>query len=254
MYQPSEEFITELNKTSRTFKARITSGNDVLKEEIKTILLTMGSCGADTFAIGSVFASYADITLSATNVSLAGREILIELGLILPDETIDYIPMGYYTVSPADVAKARDMITLKATDRISSKCGGVYLPTVSFPCTIQAVLDDVEAQAGITIETSLPTTGTIQTAMTGLLYREVLGYIACLLGGFCYADRDGKIRIAAYPSVSSLEIEAERFYDIQTAEDEYSVDALTVVVSEGGEDADGNTVEGYPIPKEAGQG
>ena len=132
MYQASQEFVTELNKTPRMFKARLTAGTDVLSEEIKTMVFAMGSCGADAFTIGSVFASYVDITLAATDVLLAGREFFIEIGLLLPNETVEYVPMGYYTISPADVAKDRDAITLKAMDRISSRCGGVYVPTVTF--------------------------------------------------------------------------------------------------------------------------
>ena len=254
MYQPSDRFIEELNKENRTFLARITSGTDVLREEIKSIIFTIGSCGADTFTIGSVFASYIEMNLSATDVSLAGREFLVEIGLLFPDETIEYIPMGYYTISPSDISKTRDLITIKATDRIASKCSGLYVPTMTFPCSVQAVLDDIEAQAGITIETSLDTSGIIQTAMTGLLYREVLGYIAGLLGGFCYADRNGNIQIASYPDKASLEVESERFWEIIVAEDAYSVGSLTVVVSDGGEDADGNQVEGVAYTEGTGTG
>lgn len=253
MYQPSQNFITELNKTSRFFRARITCGTDTLTEEIKKMIFTMGSCGADTFTIGSVFASYVDITLSSTELSLAGKEMFVELGLLLPDETVEYIPMGYFTASPADISKSRDQTTLKATDRISSKCGGLYIPTITFPATIQAVMNDVSAQAGIAIKTSLPTTGVIQKEMKNLTYREILGYLAGLLGGFCYADREGNICIAAYPSTSSLTIENERSWTIEMSE-EYSVDSLKVIVSEGGEDADGNEVAGVSYSAGSGNG
>ena len=253
MYQPSQEFITELNKTSRLFRARITCGMDTLTEEIKKMIFTLGSCGADTFTIGSVFASYVDITLSSTETSLAGKEMFVEIGLLLPDETVEYVPMGYFTASPADISKSRDQTILKATDRISSKCGGLYIPSITFPATIQAVMDDVSTQAGVTIKTSLPTTGVIQKEMKNLTYREILGYLSGLLGGFCYADREGNICIAAYPSTSSLTIENERSWTMEMGE-EYSVDSLKVIVSEGGEDADGNEVAGVSYSSGSGNG
>lgn len=253
MYQPSQNFINELNKTSRLFRARITCGTDTLTEEIKKMIFTLGSCGADTFTIGSVFASYVDITLSSTETSLAGKEMFVEIGLLLPDDTVEYIPMGYYTASPADISKSRDQTILKATDRISSKCGGLYIPSITFPATIQAVMNDVSTQAGVRIKTSLPTTGVIQKEMKNLTYREILGYLSGLLGGFCYADREGNICIAAYPSTSSLTIENERSWAMEMGE-EYSVDSLKVIVSEGGEDADGNEVAGVSYSAGSGNG
>lgn len=253
MYQPSQNFINELNKTSRLFRARVTCGTDTLTEEIKKMIFTLGSCGADTFTIGSVFASYVDITLSFTELSLAGKEMFVEIGLLLPDETVEYIPMGYFTASPADISKSRDQTILKATDRISSKCGGLYIPSITFPATIQAVMNDVSTQAGIRIKTSLPTTGVIQKEMKNLTYREILGYLSGLLGGFCYADREGNICIAAYPSTSSLTIENERSWTMEMGE-EYSADSLKVIVSEGGEDADGNEVAGVSYSAGSGNG
>ena len=253
MYQPSQNFINELNKTSRLFRARITCGTDTLTEEIKKMIFTLGSCGADTFTIGSVFASYVDITLSSTELSLAGKEMFVEIGLLLPDETVEYIPMGYFTASPADISKSRDQTVLKATDRISSKCGGLYIPSITFPATIQAIMSDVSTQAGITIKTSLPTTGVIQKEMKNLTCRDVIGFLAGLLGGFCYADREGNICIAAYPSTSSLTIENERSWAMEMGE-EYSVDSLKVIVSEGGEDADGNEVAGVSYSAGSGNG
>lgn len=253
MYQPSQNFINELNKTSRLFRARITYGTDTLTEEIKKMIFTLGSCGADTFTIGSVFASYVDITLSSTETSLAGKEMFVEIGLLLPDDTVEYIPMGYFTASPADISKSRDQTVLKATDRISSKCGGLYIPSITFPATIQAIMSDVSTQAGITIKTSLPTTGVIQKEMKNLTCRDVIGFLAGLLGGFCYADREGNICIAAYPSTSSLTIENERSWTMEMGE-EYSVDSLKVIVSEGGEDADGNEVAGVSYSAGSGNG
>ena len=253
MYQPSENFLTELNKTSRLFRARITCGTDTLTEEIKKMIFTLGSCGADTFTIGSVFASYVDITLSSIELSLTGKEMFIEIGLLLPDDAVEYIPMGYFTASPADISRSRDQTILKATDRISSKCGGLYIPSINFPATIQAVMNDVSTQAGITIKTSLPTTGVIQKEMKNLTYREILGCIAGLLGGFCYADKLGNICIAAYPSASSLTIENERSWTMEMGE-EYSVGSLKVIVSEGGEDADGNEVAGVSYSAGSGNG
>lgn len=254
MYQPTQKFIDKLNTYGRQFRARMTVGENEVTN-IKTILLTTGSCGADTFSIGSVFASYVDIVLGSVDISLTGKEFLLEIGLLFSDDTIEYVPMGYFTVeNPSDISKERDQVTIKAVDRITMECSGLYVPTVSFPCTIQEVLDDVEEQAGITIICDMDTSGIIETAMDGLSYRDVLGYIAGLLGGFCYADRDGNIKIATYPTEASVEVGKDRFAELKPSETVYNVESLIVVVSEGGEDADGNEVEGVSFSEGNGTG
>ena len=242
MYQPTQNFIDQLNTSSRRFRARMTVGENQITD-IKTFVLNTGSCGADTFSIGSVFASYVDIVMGNVDISLIGREFLLEAGILFSDDSIEYVPMGYFTVeSPSDMTKERDQITAKAVDRITVKCSGLYVPTVAFPCTIKAVLDDIENQAGITIVCDLDTSGIIETAMNNLMYRDALGYIAGLLGGFCYADRDGNVKIAPYPTGASVEIGKDRFADLKPSETAYTIEALTVTVTEKTQDENGNEV------------
>lgn len=244
MYQPTQNFIDQLNTFSRQFRARMAVGENQITD-IKTFVLNTGSCGADTFSIGSVFASYVDIVMGNVDISLIGREFLLEAGILFSDDSIEYVPMGYFTVeSPSDMTKERDQITAKAVDRITVKCSGLYVPTAAFPCTIKAVLDDIENQAGITIVCDLDTSGTIETAMNNLMYRDALGYIAGLLGGFCYADREGNVKIAPYPTGASVEIGKDRFADLKPSETAYTIEALTVTVTEKTQDENGNEVPG----------
>lgn len=244
MYQTTSTFTEQLNKNGRTFRARMTVGGEQINE-IKGYTLTTGSCGSDTFSVGCVFASYVDITLGRIDTALTGREIYLETGLLLPDGTVEYIPMGYFTPQkPSDVGKERDQIKVSAVDRITTMCSGLYVATVTFPCTIQGILDDVATQAGVEIVCDLDTNGVVQKSMDALQYRDVLGYLAGLLGGFCYADREGRIKIASYPTESSQTIEKSWIRSLSGGDKNYQIGRLTVVVEEGGTDADGNEVEG----------
>lgn len=255
MVSTSELYDTAIQKDSRSFVCRITAGADTLTSEVNSLVQTLGSCGDDSFSIGCVFASYVDITLSAVPVLLAGRELYVEIGLRLPDGTVEYVPMGYYTASPSDIERTRGRITVKAVDRLSSKCGGLYTPSAAFPASVGQVLDDIEAQAGISVETALDTSGTVIEPMEGLLCREALGYIAGLLGGFCYADRYGVIRIAAYPKSRTAGVGAGRCLDdARMAEDGYTVGSLAVTVKTGGTDADGSEEAGVSYTEGAGEG
>lgn len=255
MVATSELYDTTIQMDSRSFVCRVTVGADTLTSEVNRFVQTLGSCGADSFTVGCVFASYVDITLSAASVPLAGRELYVEMGLCLPGGTVEYVPMGYYTAFPPDIEKTRGRVTVKAADRLSSKCGGLYAPSVAFPASIGQLLDDIETQAGISVETVLDVSGTVTEPVEGLLYREALGYIAGLLGGFCYADRYGVIRIAAYPGSRTAEVGAGRCLDdAQMAEDSYTVGSLAVTVKAGGTDADGNEDAGVSYAEGSGEG
>ena len=245
MFKSSEQFEEVINRSSRRFKAKILYDDKEINEGIQNVIVESGSCGGESFAVGCVFSSYTTITLKDTTVQLAGKEIELQIGLLLDDETTEYIRMGYFTVSQSNIVKSKDQIVFVAKDRISSKCGVIYIPTVAFPAKIGDVLADIEQRAGITIETSLDTTKTLSRALIGIPCREVLGYIACCLGGFCYADRNGIIRIAGFPAEVTKTVEADQCVsDIQASENDYTIQSFTAIISDTTYDDDGNEIPG----------
>lgn len=255
MFKSSEQFEEVINRSSRRFKARILYDDNEINEGIQNVIVESGNCGGESFAVGCVFSSYTTITLKDTTVQMAGKEIELQIGLLLDDETIEYIRMGYFTVSPSDIAKSKDQIVFVGKDRISSKCGVIYIPTVAFPSKIGDVLSDIEQQAGITIETSLDTTKTLSRALIGIPCREVLGYIAGCLGGFCYADRNGIIRIAEFPTEVTKNVEAEQcISDIQASENDYTIQSFTAIISDTTYDDDGNEIPGTCFTEGTGDG
>lgn len=255
MLKSSEQFEEVINRSSRRFKARILYDDNEINEGIQNVIVESGSCGGESFAVGCVFSSYTTITLKDKTVQLAGKEIELQIGLLLDDDTTEYIGMGYFTVSPSNIIKSKDQIVFVGKDRISSKCGVIYIPTVTFPAKISDVLTDIEQQAGITIETSLDTTKTLSRALIGIPCREVLGYIAGCLGGFCYADRNGIIRISEFPTEVTKNVEAEQcISDIQASENDYTIQSFTAIISETTYDENGNEIPGTCFTEGTGDG
>lgn len=255
MVTASEQFEETIKRSSRRFKAKIIYDDNEIDEGISSAIVESGSCGADSFTVGCVFSSYATITLKDTTVQLTGKEIELQIGLYLDDETIEYVKMGYFTVSPSDINKSKDQIVFVGKDRISSRCGAIYIPTVTFPATISEVLTDIEQQAGITIETSLDTTKTLSRALIGIPCREVLGHIAGCLGGFCYADRNGIIRITEFPKEVTKIVEADQCVsDIQASENDYTIQSFTAIISDTTYDDDGNEIPGTCFTEGTGDG
>lgn len=234
MYQTSEAFNSEILNTSRRFKARITVDDKTYQDEILTIVVNLGSCGDTAFSFGTVFSSYAEIALIDIGQLLAEQEMFVEIGLYLPDGTIEYVPFGYFTASSPNIARSQGKITLKASDRMTS-CQISYVPRVSFPAKIADVLSDISAQTGVTITTTLNTTGTITIAPESRTCMEMIGYIAGLLGGFCYVDCAGIIKISAFPSTVTRSVEERVTIEHSFEESVYRVGKISVSVGDDAE-------------------
>ena len=234
MYQTSEVFNGEILKTSRRFKARITTGEKIFQDEILTMTINLGSCGDTAFSFGTVFSSYAEIVLADTGQFLAGQELFIEIGLYLQDNTIEYVPLGYFTASSENISKTQGKISLKAADRFSA-CQSPYKARISYPAEIGDVLNDISAQTGIVIATSLNVSGTINKMPSNTTCLDLLGDIAGLLGGFCYVDRAGIVRISPFPSTVTREVLEQITMEHSFEEGVYKVGKISVSV---GDDAD----------------
>lgn len=234
MYQTSELFNGEILKTSRRFKARITTGEKIFQDEILIMTINLGSCGDTAFSFGTVFSSYAEIMLADTGQFLAGQELFIEIGLYLQDNTIEYVPLGYFTASSENISKTQGKISLKAADRFSI-CQLPYRTRISYPAKIGDVLNDISAQTGIVIATSLNVSGTINKMPSNTTCLDLLGDIAGLLGGFCYVDRAGIVRISPFPSTVTREVLEQITMEHSFEEGVYKVGKISVSV---GDDAD----------------
>ena len=233
MYQTSEVFNGEILKTSRRFKARITMGEKIFQDEILTMTINLGSCGDTAFSFGTVFSSYAEIVLADTGQFLAGQELFIEIGLYLQDK-IEYVPLGYFTASSENISKTQGKISLKAADRFSI-CQSPYKARISYPAKIGDVLNDISAQTGIVIATSLNVSGTINKTPSNTTCLDLLGDIAGLLGGFCCVDRAGIVRINSFPSTVTREVLEQITMEHSFEEGVYKVGKISVSV---GDDAD----------------
>lgn len=234
MYQTSELFNGEILKTSRRFKARITTGEKIFQDEILTMTINLGSCGDTAFSFGTVFSSYAEIVLADTGQFLAGQELFIEIGLYLQNNTIEYVPLGYFTASSENISKTQGKISLKAADRFSI-CQSPYKARISYPTKIGDVLNDISAQTGIVITTSLNVSGVINKTPSNTTCLDLLGDIAGLLGGFCCVDRAGIVRISPFPSTVTREVLEQITMEHSFEEGVYKVGKISVSV---GDDAD----------------
>ena len=197
----SDSFLNKIAQPSRHFAARFYDGATFLDLEIMHINITTGTCGGSTLAIGCAFAGYIEVTARYTDILLEGKELKLELGLLLDNGNYEYIPFGYWTVQKPSVSQ--DVMTFTAVDRVAAKLNEEYTSSLTYPATIASVLSELSTAAGVTINCSLQTTQQIPVAIEGVTQRGALAIIAGLLLGCAWADRSGAIQITAYGNSST---------------------------------------------------
>ena len=247
MISASSAFAEQINSDVRSFSARFLYSGEEIGGDIKELTVNKGTGCDSAFTVGSLYSSYITATIVGCTMALQDKELELQFGVWLPDETIEYVTVGLYTVS--EVATSAYSTTLTGIGRLSAKCGGAYKPNGVFPKAVSAVLADVTDMTGCSIDASaFPAENleeTVQKSMDGLLCREVLMYVAGLLGGFVTESNTGGIIIRPFSNTANATVDADRTTELYTFNDyDYMVSGVTVIVTEDSEDDNGNTVSG----------
>lgn len=244
MKNVSEAYLNKMQSNLRTFIPRMTIDGVELDGDIQAGLsITLGSCGTQQFAIGNCFIPTMTAALTGCSTHVQDREILLEMGLVLDDVTVEYTKVGYFTAERPATDKFQNSFT--AYGRLASKAGGVYISELAYPATISSVLAEITLQTGLHIVNNLGGDGVINTAIVGETYREALMRIAGLLGGFVTENGDGDVVIAKYQLNKAVTVDTDFCYSYPETNDlPYEVTGIEVVASEGGKDDEGNDIEG----------
>ena len=249
MISSSAAYNAAINGYSRVFRGRFLLDGAPLACEIKKINIVKGACGSE-YTPGSVFIPYIEADLMDCEEVLKGRELKLQIGILLgysPDgsEEIEYISIGQFTVD--DCRKTTSGLTLSAVGRLTSKCSGLYESGLTFPATIRAVVNDIAAQTGVpVIFRSLDISGLMLVKKPeGLLYREVLGYIAGVIGGYVTEDSNGNIVITTFSDEGAIGVNGDRSLSLpEFTETNFSITGVKVVVTDDVQNEEGETIEG----------
>lgn len=245
MKSVSEKYLEKMQDNLRTFIPRMSIDGVELDGDIQAgLTINLGSCGSEQFAIGNAYIPYITAALTECSTPLQDKEILLEMGLVLDDETVEYKNIGYFTVEKPTTDRFQTSFT--AYGRLMSKAGGVYTSNLTYPTTITAVLDEIKAQTGLNIILKgLTAEGTITKPIAGELHREALMRIAGLLGGFVTEDGDGNIVISKYTLNRAATVDTDFCYEYpETTGEAYTITGIEVIVREDGTDEEGNTIDG----------
>lgn len=226
----SDDFDNRIMGEGRTFRARITCDDTVIESGFVSVdMKCIAGTGTSTLEIGCASSTQLDITMIQPDISLTSREILLEIGLMLDDDSIEYVKMGYFMAQKPTVDDGR--ITFTAYDRMAYKMSGYYLSNILYPCDISEVCAEIEALTGIRMKNA-PSGISISKTFDGYTYRQVVGFIAGLDGKFATFDRDGVLDFRWY-TTTDYSVELNRsFDDVVVQENVFQVGYISCAVDE----------------------
>ena len=111
--------------------------------------------------------------------------------------TTSWIPLGEFYVDSRE--KVNNTWEYTCYDKLMF-ANTVYVSSLSYPATMQAVWDEICTQLGYTYDSSvqIDPSYTVPAAPTGYTCRQVMGFIAAANAASVYAGRDGVIRFKRF--------------------------------------------------------
>lgn len=234
MYESTQAFGELIQQDSRTFKALITLGDNIITDGIKSIRFSGGSNSEDDFSIGSAVSQYVEISIENTGIQFEGKEFLLQIGMLV-NGLAEYVPIGYFTAEKPGTDE--ELISFTARDRMS-KMDKVCVLSLPDNTDTVAVLKAIGNLRSVPVVTAGLTAIPMKNPK-GYTCREVLSFIAQMYGGFAICNRSGQIEIKTYTD-SGYKVIPDRYWGTFTHNDfPFIVEKLTCST---GEDEEGNTV------------
>lgn len=249
MYEVSEEFITAIESQSaiQHIRGSITGMNSVVvtlnDNNLTDKISTYSQCVSDSskFGIGGMYVGYCECVLYGDIITLIdrmdGAKITLDFGIETGEDETEWIPLGVWNVDEA-VRETGDKVRIKASDNLAklkipveqSKLNYVGIVQISTMMSYITQLTGVEfAQTVEEIEDLFERsiTSTIFANRYASTCWEMVQNIARILGGFAFANREGKIEFRRLDGASVLSVPASMRHRAQLERYTYTVGAVS---------------------------
>ena len=213
MYNTSNDFNNACLEAFREVKTKVVfNGSDTLYGDsvdgaIVSITLEEGGEALNRLSIGSTPSSYVTIEMRmpSTPISLFKGPVQPFIGLVLPDTTTEWCPLGFFYITEISTSNDYLTATITAYDGMSRLNGNYVAQVASLPCSLEDIVDDICAQTGVTCDTTIFPAYQIEQIYEGS-FKETLGYMAGLMGMSVKFNRDGNLEFFTYDTTSPAEV------------------------------------------------
>ena len=201
MLRVSDEYLRSIVSDSRDMPYRLTLDGGLVLEKTNVSGLTLNENigGNSSVAIGTANSATLSFTLSGTEIfDYNGILVEPESGLVLPDGTIEWVPLGKFWIT--DFSTSNDFKTVKITCSDGMyHMSGKYVSSLTYPAQIKDVVHEIVAQTGIDfIEPSEWPDVVVRRKPEGLTHREAIGHAAGCCGCNARFNRYGKLEFTWY--------------------------------------------------------
>ena len=222
MYPVSDGFLRAVKSNTRKYYwtgTIVTRGGMTYEFGAKEIVKGSGyisrqCCGSTEIELGTVYAAEMGITLLSDidRYTLEDAQVTLVFHLVLADDSVEDVPMGVLEVSEAN--RLAKCLELKAYDfmlRFDKSFNGFETVGTAYDfialcckrCKVEFANKRAEIDAmpngGVTL--SVYTENDIETC------RDVLFYVAQVLGGFFIINREGKLELRKYGKDPVMKVE-----------------------------------------------
>lgn len=181
--------------------------------------ITRSCCGNSSLELGTVYASEMGVTLLSDidRYTLEGAQVKVYFHLVLPDDTVETVPMGIFEVSEATrkirclEIKAYDyMLRFDKAFNIEAGSGTAYnyLNIICEECGVEMA----QTQAQIAALPNGTETLGIYSSNDIESYRDLLYYVAQVLGSVAQINREGKLELLQYTDTPVCKIAQNQRY------------------------------------------
>lgn len=223
MYSTSEALTNAIiNGEPINKELRLLDSDGVVIKTIKSLKLYSGSNSTSRIQLGSTNSSYIEASIEYDKV-LASKEMALYCGI-----DSEMIPMGIYKIMQ-EPTEDDGIISFKAYDRMRL-LDKLYEPKVAIPNGFKNVVDDIAKQCGVTVNFNY-TGGTVRNYIKGYTCREMIGYIASMLGEFAYFDRQGVLNFGWYNFGNPVEKTLSSFWSLKKDSSDYKVTGVEFIAN-----------------------
>lgn len=200
MLNVSTTYLTKVDNYVRTILTRIKfNGSTLIQDEIMSATVNEVGQSTDSITIGDLCTNSATVkfTMPATPIPLENGYFQIEHGVLVGSD-YEWVSMGTFYISEIETVEGTNKFTVTGFDR-STTFNKDYVPTVTLPTTVKAIVEDICSQCGVSLELFTFPSITIQTIYDGTC-KDTLKYMAGLMGMNAKINRNGKLQFYWYGS------------------------------------------------------
>ena len=222
MYPVSDAFLRAVRSNTRKYfwtGTIVTKGGMTYEFGAKEIVKGSGyisrqCCGSTEIELGTVYAAEMGITLLSDidRYTLEDAQVTLAFHLVLADGSVEDVPMGIFEVSEAN--RLAKCLELKAYDfmlRFDKSFNGFETVGTAYDfialcckmCRVELAHKraEIDAMPNGSVTLSVYTENDIETC------RDVLFYVAQVLGGFFIINREGKLELRKYGKDPVMKVE-----------------------------------------------